>query len=965
MSDPTIAIADQEVDLDVNPKYPQIPKMPEMRYDPNRLLFEYDQRSTTTEVLRNTDPATYDRLFAQTGSIQQDNGAEAEQEQNTRFSLAGIAENRRINRANRAAIARQAQMIANSRQPRAALRVLRSQLDPAEGELLTKYFYQYYYAASPANLFKKGINILARGIAAGAAQGFKGGTKGAGATTRVLARTAAAIHRDLMNPKKTTIVGRLYRPIKKKSSQLQNFVFGRVIAGLTDQVKELFSQVKQGIEVTGQAVRNSRLFKRVLGAGRVLNTVVVKPVKGVVGVGAGLVNAAYKTVRGTAGTIRSVANLGTGAVKGGLAGTAMAIGLSGGGLPAVGALAGFGITTALAGAVLESYLARSRMTLNQYIAAGIKNNLYHQVSARLSGEPIKYMEEIKAKRIEFWRHNNAGFIDPTTAGRQMQLDRAAKGIHIPKRITFARSVSRFLNWGAAGALLAPLLPALGIGAVGGMLILGGGSAALQVIGDTTTNRLMKQFASGQMGKLFSSIPLLSAIDVADAAVYKSLVLRQSINGGALGPLARAFGYDPNDPRFASLRLSELEQVMFDVRNPIGMALTYINMVQYIGVSASIRNFAARFALNRLITPRSGLAAMRLLRLEFSNVGLLRGGPAMSFQILRATAMAPIRFVTGIFKPIQSIKNLINALRALKGFPLVVAASFTGGAIGTTLGALAAIALGLPVGTFAAIGATVGGFAGGGLGLVAGGLLGRSVGALIGSGLGPLGTFVGGVIGTFFGEAVGSFFGTIFGGGVDKITQIQLPQLNIVNPLTIIQGAWNLVKFITSPLRNLTDYADLAMMLVSMITFFAALASMNGGASTVTPGSFSEPVAEYLNNKPILIAADQIDISADGYSLNFNTSTAGNVFISGLEVSKSADGYTLSNEFLTMAVKADNVVAGSENITAGSLKLTGTNFQATASYEKKPTVLANAEGTTNADNKVNFCEILPSLQHLCK
>jgi len=151
----------------------------------------------------------------------------------------------------------------------------------------------------------------------------------------------------------------------------------------------------------------------------------------------------------------------------------------------------------------------------------------------------------------------------------------------------------------------------------------------------------------------------------------------------------------------------------------------------------------------------------------------------------------------------------------------------------------------------------------------------------------------------------------------------------------------------------------------MITFFAALATMNGGASTITPGSFSEPVAEYLNNKPIIIAADQMEVTEGGYSLKFNPLTPGDVFISGLEVSKSADGYTLSNEFLTLAVKADNVVADSEKITASSLKLTGTDFQATATYEKIPTVLANADGAVNVDSKVNFCEILPSLAHLCK
>lgn len=920
-------------------------------YNPNVLL-ENEQRqlSASFDMLL---PAEQELLLKQV-NLQESIFTE-NPEQSNRFSLAAFAESRKMSKLNRKAIALQAQKISNSRHPRISLKLARNMLTEAEGELLVKYFNQYYYAASPINIAKRAINAV--GTATVNAIG-----RGTVATAKTVRRKAADLHQDLINPNKTTVIGRLYRPVRKKKNQLQNFIFGRVIAGISNQIKELFTQVRQGIEVAGQVVRNSRGFQRVLGAGKFLNSTVVKPVKGVAGIGGRIINGVYKTVRATAGTIKSVATLGRGAVKGALAGSALAIGLGGGAIPTAGVLAGVGLTTAAAGALLESYIARSRMTLNQYVAAGIKHNLFHQVRARMSGDPLKYMEEVKAKRIEIWKHNSSGPLDPTKLGQDIQKAKALEGVFIPKRITFARSVSRFLNWGAAGAFLAPLLPALGVSAVGGMLLLGGGSVVMQVVGDTAANRLVKQIAGGKIGSLFNAIPLMSALDVADAAVYKSLVIRQSINGGALGPLAKALGYDPNDPRFASLRLSEMEKVIFDIKNPLGMALTYFNMVQYLGVSASLRNFAARFALTRLFSPSRAAVMMRYM----GSIGLIKGGPAMSFQILRATALAPVRLVTGIFKPIQSIRNLINGLRALKGFPLVMAASFAGGAIGTTLGTIAAIALGLPVGTFAAIGATVGGFAGGGIGLVAGGMLGRSMGALLGSGLGPIGTFVGGVIGTFFGEAVGSFFGTIFGGGVDKIAQqIQLPQLNIVNPLTIIQGAWNLVKFITSPLRNLTDYADLAMMLVSMITFFAALSTLNGGASTITPGSFSAPVAEYLNNKPILIAADQMELSADGYSLRFNQSTTGNVFISGLEVNKNSDGYSLKNEFLTIAIKAENIAAGSEQITASSLKLTGSNFQATATYEKVPTVLANADGGINVDKKVNFCEILPSLQQLCK
>ncbi len=944
---------------------------PRKRYNPNTLL--EDERMLTTRSFDMLPAAEQSKLLEQV-NLEYDVLA-AEPQQSNRFSLAGIAENRKLGKLNRKAIALQAQKIAESRHPRIALRVARNMLGEAEGQLLVKYFNQYYYAASPTNIAKAGINAVARGI--GGAVGKIGGAggKGIAAGGGVFKRTAAQLHKDLLDPKKTTVVGRLYRPARKKKNQLQNFIFGRIIGGISKQISEIFAQVKQGIEVAGQAVRNSMVMKRILGGGRVLNTVVVKPAKGILGIGGRVVNAIYKTARATVGTVKTIATLGTGAIKGGLAGAALAIGLGGGAIPAAGALAGIGLTTAAAGALLESYIARSRMTLNEYLAAGIKHNLYHQVRARMTGDPLKYMEEIKAKRMEIWRHNNAGSIDPTDIGRKMQLERAADGIHIPKRITFARSVSKFLNWGAAGALLAPLLPALGISALGGALLLGGGAAALQVVGDTAANRLVKQIAGGQVGKLFSAIPLMSAIDLADAAVYKSLVLRQSINGGALSPLAKALGYDPSDPRFASLRLGELEQTIFDVKNPLGLALTYMNFIQYVGVSSQIRNFVARFALNRLVagaTSPNSLRFLRELRVELRAMGFLKGGPAMSFQMLRATALAPVRFVAGIFRPVQSIRNLINGLRALKGFPLVVGASFLGGAVGSVLGSILAVALGLPVGTFALIGGTVGGFIGGGIGMVAGGYLGMQLGASIGSAFGPVGTFLGGVagaffgaVGTFFGELTGNVIGTVAGGVIDKVTTVNLPQINIVNPLTIIQGAWNLVKFITSPLRNLTDYADLAMMLVSMITFFAALASINGGASTISTGSFSEPVAEYLNNKPILIAADQIEVSADGYSLNFNQSISGSVFISGLEVNKSSGGYTLSNEFLTVAVTAENIETESEQITASSLRLNGSKLQATATYDKIPTVLASSDGAVKVDSKVNFCEILPSLADLCK
>jgi|GEM_PF-4116677 len=278
-----------------------------------------------------------------------------------------------------------------------------------------------------------------------------------------------------------------------------------------------------------------------------------------------------------------------------------------------------------------------------------------------------------------------------------------------------------------------------------------------------------------------------------------------------------------------------EQALYGWKNPLSVGLNLAQMASYIGSTYS--------------TFGSGLfsGSINLVANKLGSIGT-------SLTKLGAGFNNPV-----VFKAMQAQLVLSDAVKVAQ----IAKGASIGSIVGSVAGAVIASALGLQLGLFAAIGGVVGGVVGGAIGA-----------AVVGVGTLGIGTVGGG----FLGAAVGSAGGTVFGAWLDKLFSNNLKGLP--NPFSVIQGIYEFVKFLTMPIRSLSDYGQLGGMVLSLLIFFITMSKIFSTTTVTGTTDIVSSAAGVAQGMPA-ITAPYIS-NAGNQEIYLNKGSEGKYLISNVE-----------------------------------------------------------------------------------
>lgn len=340
------------------------------------------------------------------------------------------------------------------------------------------------------------------------------------------------------------------------------------------------------------------------------------------------------------------------------------------------------------------------------------------------------------------------------------------------------------------------------------------------------------------------------------------------------------------------------------------------------------------------------------------IGLLVG--AAAGQPLLGAAVG-VGAGMGVSKLSQSLASIgATTTLSAKALTAINIGNLIGGLAGSAGGIALATALGLNVGTFAAIGGmiggTIGGIVGGAIGGVSGGIAGLGVAT-------PITSVAGATIGSTIFSAVGSFLGTLGGSILDTLFGSLLPA--IPNPLTILQGVYDMYKWMSAPLRNLGDYAAIGLTAISLVTFLVAMERTMIPDNSAAGSEVSD--SESSGNRLIFSSANS-EYSPDNLELILNKGVESNFSFSNItelkNISASQFAFTADGRYwlienssqYTYNPTTESLVGTGKNVTA---KVYNYATVAGVNNEQEGTA-ANANTSSKSLQQISFCEVYTGL-----
>jgi len=291
-------------------------------------------------------------------------------------------------------------------------------------------------------------------------------------------------------------------------------------------------------------------------------------------------------------------------------------------------------------------------------------------------------------------------------------------------------------------------------------------------------------------------------------------------------------------------------------------------------------------------------------------------------------------------------------------PGVMRGIIRGAGIGSIAGSVAGVILASYLGLTPGIAAAILGAVGG----VVGGFVGAAVAAPSGFFAAPVTATIGGFLGSAFGTGVGAWldtniFNRLFGLGV-----------GLVNPLTFLLGIKEFMNFLTTPIRNFKDYATVAMMAFSVISFIVAVEKATNGSL------FSEEAQVQGNstsqNVGFKLSAASTEFNSGKDRLIINKTKSADYEFNGIEslevLADNSVSFKIAGKYWVLENPGQYIYSPSSNSLVG----TGQNISAVIYKSFEPLTVGSADSTTNSTGnsgrvagvgleQVNFCEVFTS------
>lgn len=546
------------------------------------------------------------------------------------------------------------------------------------------------------------------------------------------------------------------------------------------------------------------------------------------------------------------------------------------------------------GAVVGGVAGTAAGAVTSSIRSLLDMNVYQLKSSPIYGAFRAFNQQHVLGK--FWNNNTTNL--QALTGTEKQLARVASGSTITRINGLIRGLDSAITGAGVGSLLGTLVLGSALGPAGALVGAGMGAGvgyAGQRLGDRLLNGTMAKFAQGDLLKYASKLPMQSIYGMIEGQKW----IKQQVDA-LMG------------------KGSPEVQNLYNLKTVPSMAMAALNGLSF--------GFSSYFGISQFVT-KGG----------FSALSTFLGNRLAGFAGSMPGA-----------KNLSALLQGIGGTTAGTGGSAVARGMATGGTVGGLVGGVAGTIVaslipGLTLGLGAAIGATIGGFVGG------------AIGAAVAGG-GTLGIGVG--VGYGIGSSVGSFFGTILGGLADTFIGKIFNIGPVLNPLVLIEGFYNLYRFLTTPLRNLADYANVGLIAISLVTFFLALADLGGAAST-TSSFQSSGDNTTANQSQLTFAGSELIYEASSETIKINSQEVENYSITGVEhIEKLADGKVglKSKTYYWILTNPGNYIY---DAASGSFAAAGKSVAANV-YTLVPATTASTDPTTANPlefKKVRVCEAL--------
>lgn len=342
--------------------------------------------------------------------------------------------------------------------------------------------------------------------------------------------------------------------------------------------------------------------------------------------------------------------------------------------------------------------------------------------------------------------------------------------------------TKYINPASNGALVGGLIGTVVGGPIGAVIGAGVGASAgvgVKYAGQLAQSRIMAGRAFGTATK----VPLGAVATQVQSNLWTQTMIEMGLADTGINKVManvlEFFGSNKAAENLRNMQVSETDRQFYDLRrisarNPVPLVMNALNLYMFsanrnlLFSPVTLYNFSRWLGITRLFP---GFAARLELGIEGPRTYLAtRAGVALS----RGAAV--------------------------------------GGFVGTALGIIIASALGFNIGIGAAIG--------GAIGTVVGGLAALGVaGTTWGSGALASGAIVAGT----------TALGTVIGAGIETKFFSKMPKF--INPLSVLQGLVDIMRWFNTPIRTLSDYGTIAIIAIGIINFLILIMQFNGSAPT--------------------------------------------------------------------------------------------------------------------------------------
>ncbi len=646
-------------------------------------------------------------------------------------------------------------------------------------------------------------------------------------------------------------IGRVEERIYKKMDRIHdNMIDPNAKATITRRVYRKYyerrsrgnSYIGAGFRIIGEQISKGikNVSNKVIGTAR--TAAAVTGINKAIGVARGI----GSTVGKVTSTI-SLANKGLGkAISGGTAS----------------ALAGFAISGANPAVALATFVPGAVIGFRKAVTDSIASMNIREVNSY-----TKRLPKILARPLRsFWLQNNKNY--QMVIGKNSKLNLAANAGNLGRTPPIATGaagtvanasgnaisrrfvtplmnrigmLSRANNYGGIGAAVGGLVGGVP-GAIAGFAVGALAGAGIEAIGNAAINKFMPAISGSALSKIATLVPWQSVLSQGQGIQYITKQINATFGDKSL--------------------LHESEKSLYGGAEALSLPTVFkaVNIGQYL---------AGVYGASRFITNPGGLSTV---------TEIIRQNPTFKSLIARFPILRNLTSGIGNIAKTLGISGA-GAVGGLSTRALALRMG-AGGLAGSLIAGLIAQSFGLPVGLFAGIGGAVGSFAGA--------VIGTKVGFGI---LSPFTAFIGTTIGQVIGQTIGSLIDKVVGSFLGNIVPF------VPNPLAILQGIADLYRFMNQEIRKLSDYGDLALISISLISFFVIVAQLVNPNATVPPDTdCSGGNCTFAIDGPRLSIYAQDFELIDDYTLEINGNSDSKYLISGvLSVTPNEDKIILKTQ----------------------------------------------------------------------